>query len=496
MSTNRDKKMKKNESDESDKSDECVETFNTQHYDVLIMGGGAAGTSAGLSLLNKANISVALVEGGNYSDGRTGESLSTHAKPLLQFLDVWDEFSQSYSLIDFNSVAAWGSEKLRPLDSFNTPKLKGWHIDRIQFDQQLANVFSRRGGQLFLNSKVVSCTNQLKDGWTISIKEANGDTRKITCRYLIDASGRRGLIRTNTNLSLSVYDRLVGVCCIGRLPKDNNFKPIVQIEACEYGWWYFSPLPGNRVSVALMSDPDIVCQLQVSKMDIWNSLLQRLEIMNGPMKELIFNEQVYSFPCFSSFLNKMGGDNWIVAGDAVASYDPLCSSGILRAIDSGIHGALVAIDSLFSNGKNNLLESYSQSIQKEFSSYLQTQWQCYQRENRWPNALFWERRRTVVGISCDAIIQETYFYEHSLDRKTIHLNGHELQTLWSLCQPSKSLQQVANAFLLLHTHVVEQKVMLALQELINKEAIKLVTQDAELNSIMHPYSMMLDYIID
>ena len=45
-------------------------------------------------------------------------------------------------------------------------------------------------------------------------------------------------------------------------------------------------------------------------------------------------------------------------------------------------------------------------------------------------------------------------------------------------------------------HVAEQKIFLALQELINKEAIKLVSQDDEFNSIMHPYSMMLDYIID
>lgn len=464
--------------------------LSEQYFDVLIMGGGSAGVSAGLGLLKRGNISVALVESGQYDEVRIGESLPVHVKPLLQFLDVWNDFSQSHTLVEFSSVSAWGDKKLRSLGSFNAPKLKGWNIDCMKFDAQLAKTFAQRGGNLMLNTKVIFCKNQLKDGWTITVKEANGETKIISCKYLIDASGRRGLIRTNTNLSLSVHDRLMGVCCIGQLPEGSEVKPSVQIEACEYGWWHISALPENRVSVVLMSDPDIICQLQVSKKEIWDVLLRQMDFMDGQMKDVLFNEKPYSFPCFSSCLKKMGGDNWIVVGDAVASYDPLCSSGILRAIDSGVHGALVAIDFLVAEGKNNLLEAYVNSIQKEFSTYLQNQWQCYQRENRWPNAIFWERRRAVLGISGDAIIKETYFYEHSLDRKITHLNAHELQSLWSLCKPAMSLQQVAKAFIQLHAHVVEQKVMLALQELINKEAIKLVAQYTELNSIMHPYAMM------
>jgi flavin-dependent dehydrogenase len=464
--------------------------LNVAHFDVLIMGGGSSGVSAGLSLLKNGNISVGLIEGGQYDEERIGKSLSTQVTPLLQYLNVWDEFSQSHCLVEFSSFAAWGNKNLRPLDSFNSPKLKGWNIDPIEFDAQLANIFAQRGGNLMLNTKVVLCVNHLTNQWEITVKEANGETKIITCKYLIDASGRRGLLRTNSHLSLSVYDRLVGVCCIGQLPEGKEMKVISQIEACEYGWWHISTLSGNRVSVALMTDPDIICQLQVSKIEIWKSLLCQLDILGEQMKDVIFNEIPYSFPCFSSFLKKMGGDNWISVGDAVASFDPLCSSGILRAIDSGIHGALVAIDFLVAEGKNNLLEAYINSIHKEFSKYLQSQWQYYQRENRWPNAVFWERRRAVIGISGDAIIKETYFYEHSLDRKITHLNAHELQSLWSLCKPAMNLQQVAKAFIQLHAHVVEKKVMLALQELINKEAIKLVEQDSELNSIMHPYAMM------
>ena len=149
------------------------------------MGGGSAGVSAGLSLLKRGDVTVALVESGQYDEDRIGESLSTQVKPFLQYLDVWNEFNQSHSLVEFTSASAWGNRKLRDLDSFSTPKFKGWNINRMQFDSQLAKTFSQRGGNLMLNTKVVLCTKQLKNVWEITVKDANGETKVLLVDILL-----------------------------------------------------------------------------------------------------------------------------------------------------------------------------------------------------------------------------------------------------------------------------------------------------------------------
>lgn len=467
-----------------------IEQIYPRHFDVLVLGGGVAGASAGLCLLNRGNVSVGLIDSGNHSEERAGESISPSVKPLLNFLGLWDQFVQTNSLEELSCKAAWGSNQLRSFDTSTALKNKRWCIDRNQFDVMLTDSFAARGGNLFSNTKVITCKKHVSKGWLVTAKNASGEVNQFTCQYLIDASGRRGLLRTNLNLSLSVYDRLVGVGCVGNIPTGKTLAKGVQIEACEYGWWHISPLPNHKISVVLMSDPDIISHIKVSQTDVWTKLMKKMPITGRMMEGITFKDKPRSFPCFSSYLKKMGGDNWIAVGDAVASYDPLCSSGILRAIDSGIHGALVAIDTLFSDGRQQLLQAYSQAIQKEFSNYLQTQWQYYQRETRWTKSLFWVRRRSVIGVSSDAIIRETYFYEHQLDHMPVHLQGHELQDLWGLCKPSKKLKQVVRDFSLLYPHVAEQKIMLALQELIQKESIKLAVQELDYNSDMHPYSMM------
>ena len=109
----------------------------------------------------------------------------------------------------------------------------------------------------------------------------------------------------------------------------------------------------------------------------------------------------------------------MAVGDAVASYDPISSSGIPRALATGVHGAFIAVDHLFSEG--SLLDTYAQAIEQDFRQYLQTQWQYYQRETRWPDSVFWARRRAVIALSKDSMIQDVHFYENKITVQAAHV---------------------------------------------------------------------------
>ncbi|MBR7799556.1 NAD(P)/FAD-dependent oxidoreductase [Undibacterium fentianense] len=456
---------------------DALQTGKVQRLDVLVLGGGPAGTSAGIALLKRRDVDVMLIERSDYSEHKYGESLSSGVRSTLEYLDVWETFSQIQNLTPYYSQVAWGNEVQRQLGYMFTPHGTGWNLDRLAFEQMLANAFVKQGGKLVSDTQVITCNRQEEGGWRVEVKSKDQQMQTIFCKYIIDATGRRGVMRTNLNLALTVHDRLIGIACVADVPATRREKIVSQVEACEYGWWHISPMSDGRVSVMLMTDPDIAHKMQICNSEIWQSLLSELPIMGEQAKFLLFQDNPRSFPCFSSYLKQAGGQDWVAVGDAVASYDPISSSGIPRALASGIHGAFIAVDRLFSRGE--LLGAYAQAIEQDFRQYLQTQWQYYQRESRWPNAIFWARRRAVIAISKESKIKATHYFEQKLARSPVHLKANELQDLWLLCELGKPVKLVIEQFQEKHLPIPEQKCLLGLQELIETGFLELACEDEE-----------------
>lgn len=471
----------------------AMEMYNSDQprsIDVLIIGGGPSGMSAGIALLQRGDVDVMLIERGDYTEEKYSESLSSNVRSTIEYLDVWQAFSQTQDLNPFYSQVTWGKETQRQLGYMFTPNGSGWNLDRLAFEKLLASKFVKLGGRLRCDSQVITCVRRAEGGWRVDIKSDDQHMQTILCKYIIDASGRRGVMRTNLNLALTVHDRLIGVACVAQVSADLPQKIENQVEACKYGWWHLAPMSGNRVSVVLMTDPDIAHKMQVCHPDVWQGLVKELPFMGKIVKGLIFADKPRSFPCFSSYLREVGGKDWVAVGDAVASYDPISSAGIPRALASGLHGAFIAIDSLFSNGE--LLKTYSQAIEQDFKQYLQTQWQYYQRETRWSESVFWARRRAVIAISKDATIHATHYFEQKFAKTPIHLKCNELQDLWLFCELGKPVREIIELFSKRHLHIPEQKILLGLQELIETGYLEIAIADDEDRVFFNTERLYLD----
>lgn len=442
-----------------------------RHFNVIILGGGPAGTSAGMTLLKRHGISVAVIEKSDYSSPRIGESLSPGIRPLLEYLDIWKQFRSEQPLESFGSEAAWGSDSLQTLDYLFTLHGTGWCLDRVRFDRMLANAFRERGGNLLIRTLFVECERISSAGWKIHIKEPRKGIRKISCDYLIDATGRRGRLARHLGITRIIHDRLIGVGCLGQSSDISFLESVIQVEACNYGWWYSAPVPGNQISVVLMSDADIVSRMQAARPDQWKVLLNKMKLTSKRVRGVKFAEKPKAFSCFSSCLKQVGGEKWVAIGDAAASHDPLSSSGIPHAIGSGVHGALVAADSLFSNGE--LLKHFQDSIYTDFLQYLRTHWQYYQRETRWPNALFWKRRTTPISIDSSAMIEDVKPLTESISHSSVHLPIQLSQQLYKSCQPGDRAHQIVKAFTNTHPQISDQQVILGFQELVDSGQVKI-----------------------
>ena len=440
-------------------------------FDLVILGGGPGGTAAGMTLLKREGISVAVVEESDYTAPRIGESLTPGIRPLLEYLNIWKQFRSEQSLESFGSQAAWGTSYPKTLDYMFTLHGTGWGLDRVRFDRMLANAFRERGGILLTKTRFLRCQRTVSHNWEIQVQEPDKTIRKIQCQYLIDATGRRGYLARQLGIPRQIHDRLIGVGCIGQLTDDSPMSYFIQVEACEYGWWYTAPIPGNRISVVLMSDVDIVSRLKAVNPKQWQSLLQEMKLTSNRIHGVRFTAKPRAFSAFSSCLQQVGGDKWVAVGDAAASHDPLSSTGIPHAIGSGVHGAIVAANALFSDGE--MLESFQQSIFSDFCQYLRTHWQYYQRETRWSESLFWKRRRTLIRTDPYAAIKDVQLSTESSSYSSVHLKTQRLQELHKSCQTGYLTHQIVRAFADSHPQIPEQHIILGFQELVENGLVKI-----------------------
>jgi flavin-dependent dehydrogenase len=163
------------------------------------------------------------------------------------------------------------------------------------------------------------------------------------------------------------------------------------VEATENGWWYSARLPDSRLVVAYMTDADLLPKGRIPVSEYWQDQLERAPNTRFRTSGRMPGMSLRSFAANSYRLDRVTGNNWLVAGDAAIALDPLSSQGIYRALESGLLAAN-AIESCLL-GDPSALEEYARWTQRSFDKYLSIRTVTYGREQRWASSPFWQRRQ-------------------------------------------------------------------------------------------------------
>lgn len=360
--------------------------------DVLIVGGGPAGASAALSLLNYSQHSVTLIEQSDFNRIRVGEHVSASIFDLIEYLKIEkSEFEANSFIPVYGNTTYWGSDQPNTTNSIFTTEESRFQLDREKFDFKLIEEASKRGAIIFPRSKCIEY-KQLEDkNWEVLVKHPEKGNFTIHTQYLVDATGRTSNVCRQVDVTSKKYDTLMGVgTFLHHEKKTLQFEQT--LEAVELGWWYSAILPDNTIVVTFFTDADIISEYNLNQIDSWNKMLQKTKYIKRFLEDTTsFSDKLWVRNAQTQISNSSSVDRFIAIGDASASFDPISSMGIGFSISSACHAAKHIQNELSQDMTTT--DVFQQDIEKNFNQYLELRKMFYQQEKRWTSSIFWKRRK-------------------------------------------------------------------------------------------------------
>lgn len=359
-------------------------------YGAVVVGGGVAGTSAALGLV-QAGLSTCILERTDYSPWRPGETLSPETYgELRQQLGPRLLAAEGF-LVSHGLEATWGSDVPHQHFFLTNPYGCGWHVERRRLDALLARHAQEHQVQVLQRTSLQRLERE-EGQWRVLASGPEG-ALELRCDVLVDATGRAAQVARLCGVRRRNQDDLCSVSAIVARPPDHH-EHHLHVEATPVGWWYAAPLPANQLMVTLLSDRDVLSRHDALRPAGWRSLFGATRHLAPRLGPLPAVERLHLRRCETSSLERAAAEGWAAVGDAAAMWDPLSSSGILKGLRTGRGAARALIQAL--GGERGAMERYAQQQAEDFTRYLSARQAHYQLEQRWTGEAFWRRRQQAL----------------------------------------------------------------------------------------------------
>ncbi len=355
----------------------------------MVLGGGPAGSAAAI-VLARAGRGTLIVERTDAISFKAGESVPPAARPLLRDLDVWRHLESDGHLPSRGVESAWGEPTLRTTHFLADPHGHGWQLDRTRFDARLRSAAVDAGAHL--ETTAVAALTRIGDRWRATLVDGAGH-RDVSARWVIDCTGRRAWASRAIGVSRIGHDRLVGLVMVYAQQDPIDRDATTLVESAPDGWWYTARIPnGRRVVVYLTDADDESARRARTREGFVEMAAETVHVRERLARQwCVPAEPPGVVSADTSRLERFAGREWLAAGDAAASFDPLSSQGIYTALYAGMRAAHALIAS--EDRDVSAIEGYAAAIDSVYATYLARRDEIYAQERRWCGRRFWRSRQ-------------------------------------------------------------------------------------------------------
>ncbi len=284
---------------------------SAEQFDVVIVGGGPAGSATALQCL-QAGLRVAILEAELFPRHRPGETLPPGIEALLTQLGV---VKLDYPRFNGQWVAWEGAPRFECFGSDANGPWRGFHAWRPDFDAQLLRQAVEAGARVLHPQRALNPVHN-SDSRIVAVVT---DGTTLECRFVVDASGARHWLARHLGLPFEYASPKIMATygyCDGQMEDGSP-----RLDADRTGWTWMAQVRPSVVHWTRLSWSDEALPRN------WAPAQTRLLRKVGRSQRADVTWRITSAPA---------GPGYFIVGDAAIVFDPSSSHGVLRAVMSGM----------------------------------------------------------------------------------------------------------------------------------------------------------------
>lgn len=318
--------------------------MSAEKTDVLVIGAGPAGCIAA-AILHQNGLKVRVVEKTKFPRFVIGESLLPRVMDHLKEAELLEEiksgnFQEKFGakFIKDNKVCDFNFE-----DQFSNGWKWTWQVPRADFDQLLAKGIMKKNIPVSFESGVTAIQFNEDESSLTTVENAAGNKTQIEAQYIIDASGYGRVVPTLLGLNKqSSFDP--------RKTHFTHYKDPLRPEGVEGNritvvihreqiWIWIIPFSNGTTSIGFVGDPEFFKNYPEDPVERMKAIVEECDFLKDRFKNQEMVLPPRSIEGYAITSTTFYGKGFVTVGNATEFLDPIFSSGVTFAMESGLTAA-------------------------------------------------------------------------------------------------------------------------------------------------------------
>src|SRR5215217_5097956 len=316
--------------------------MNTNNFDVIVMGGGPAGSSVA-GILAREGRKVILFEKEIFPRHHIGESLMTDTYWTFRRLGVLEKLKESpfvrkYS-VQFANAAGKESRPFYFFEAVHHESAVTWQVTRAQFDHLLIDHAAEQGAVVHQGVLVKQVLFEADRAVGVEVQMQDGAREKFFAKVVVDATGQAAML--SNKFRWRVRDPKLKKAVLDAYFKGSHREPdlnggatlVLRTEPGSGGWFWYIPLENDITSVGIVANPEYLLKNRGQDLaKIFHEEIEKCEPCSRRVGDGTRVDKIYSILDYSYRSKQNAGNGFILIGDAYGFLDPIYSSGVLLAL--------------------------------------------------------------------------------------------------------------------------------------------------------------------